>query len=235
MSRPEGEGPVAAQALTDDFDGDLFRLTERLRRHPEEVRTIKALNLVRTMVEKWYAQDDPVESSDEVPITAWVVRRKIEMVLPALQSAGEAVDTAPAADALPLTRDWIGPAITALQAANQVRLGYHLRSASAWPKPLRPVSGRNWPDLAQAWPNLKPKRATPSTVVRRDPDPIASRIARWHAWLAADSTVRFPAASMDRTEVVALFIALMLLWAGGDVDIQQTAAFTALEVTGHGS
>ena len=209
------------------FDGDLASLTERLRRHPEEVRGLSVLRLVQTMVERWNAKSDPVASSDEVPATAWVVRRKIEMALPrpVASELAEVIEE----QAQP-SRSWLAPAMAQLEGLRRQANMLHLREPSAWPERLRPVSGRPIASLPEAWPRLKSKRIPAPTKIYREDDPIADRMQRWRHWLEHEAAVSFPSAQMGRIEVVSMFIALILLWSAGEVNVEQAQVYAPLEV-----
>lgn len=230
MSAEQNRGvpPSTTAAPTiDGFDGDLASLTERLRRHPEEVRALSVLRLVQTMVERWNAKSDPVASSDEVPATAWVVRRKIEMALPrpASSELAEAIEEEPQP-----SRSWLAPAIAQLECLRRQANMLHLRERSAWPQHLRPVSGRPIASLPEAWPRLKSKRIPSPTKIYREDDPIADRMQRWRHWLEHEAAVSFPSAQMGRIEVVSMFVALILLWSAGEVNVKQAQVYAALEV-----
>jgi chromatin segregation and condensation protein Rec8/ScpA/Scc1 (kleisin family) len=217
--------------VLEEFDGNLIRLTERLKRHPEEARQLHALKLVQTMVEKWNAQDDPVESSDEVPATAWVVRRKIEMVLPrpALAEPAE-----PESLASPAVTDsdhaWLEPAIACLRHLRANTSRHHERPRGEWPKARHPVRGRSIETLPRAWPRLKPRTTAAPTTVLRETDPLPKRVERWRQALAPGRPVFFPDEQTPRQEVVGMFIALLLLWSSGEVSVHQHAMFEPLEV-----
>ena len=216
-----------------EFDGNLIQLIDRLKRHPEEARHLSALQMVLTMIEKWNAQEDPVESSDEVPTTAWVVRRKIEMILPA-DKAPELSEEELAPDNEPSDRRWLAPSVVALQQLQQRAGQYHARPVAQWPPRLCPVLGRSLESLPLAWPHLKIRKAPAATRVYREVDPLQTRIDRWYQWLLASPRMQFPSSELSRSEVVAMFIALMLLWSQGEVSVDQTAIFQPLEVSSHG-
>ena len=218
--------------MTTEFDGNLVRLTERLRRHPEEVRELRVLHLVQTMIEKWNAQEDPVESSDEVPATAWIVRRKIEMVLPVPSVPEPGPDDTPQ-EKEPVDATWVASASSHLQYLQHIAGRHHRRQISNWPKPLRPVRGRDIQSLPLAWPHLKLRKGPSPTKVFREADPLPARIERWRQWLAHGHRVQFPDPGLSRQEVVAMFIALILLWSRDEVFVDQRAVYAPLEVNGH--
>ncbi len=210
------------------FDGNLIQLTERLRRHPEEAKTLNVHEFVHAMVEKWRTDRDLIEVSEEVPQTAWVVRRKVEMLLPAPKPPPEdPMESAPDPDA---RRDWVTPAVATLKRAQAEALRYHFRPRSSQPPRFRPIRGRQIGELPLAWPKLKRRISPPPTRVYREVDPVGARLRRWQEWLSREEPARFPPPDWPREEVVRMFIALLTLWSNGEVVIDQAGTFNPLEV-----
>ncbi len=209
------------------FDGNLARLTERLRRHPEEAKALNVHDFVCAMVETWRGERDLSQVSDEVPQTAWVVRRKVEVLLPAPEPPAE--DGTESASESPV-RDWVDLAVANLKHIQAAALRYHFRPRGAWPPRSRPVRGRQITELPSAWPKLKRRTSPPPSRVYRDVDPLVERVRRWREWLSREEPARFPPPEWSREEVVRMFIALLTLWSNGDVVIEQAGTFHPLEV-----
>lgn len=210
------------------FDGNLAGLTARIRRHPDEARHLRVLELVRTMRDKWTAEPDPVDACDEFPSTAWLVRRKVEMVLP--RPPREDAETL--AEAAPADTGFLGEAVEALRRRYQEASAYHFRMAAPPTGVHRSVAGATLQRLAAAWPRLRSRPVPPVVRVKADEDPIVDRVERWRQLLRG-GPVRFPRPREARSEVVGMFVALLGLWAGGEVHIRQEQPYSPLEVEAH--
>jgi hypothetical protein len=206
-----------------EFDGNLAELTARIRLHPETARDLRVLELVRVMRAKWAREPDPVEACDEFPGTAWVVRRKVEMVLPRPPREEASPVEAPAAD-----RTWVEPAVESLRHLFAAASAYHFRPPGPR-RVTRSVSGASAARLVAAWPRVRPRPAPPMVRVAAEADPITDRIGRWRTLLRA-GPVRFPWPDEPRSEVVGMFVALLGLWASGEVVVRQEQPYALLDV-----
>lgn len=209
-----------------DFDGNLGELTARVRLHPDEARNLRVLELVRVMRAKWTAEPDPVEACDEFPGTAWLVRRKVEMMLPRppRDERSEEAPNVPVVDA-----GFLDEAVGALRRLHAEAGAYRFRPLADPAPKHRSVVGANPERLAMAWPRLRPRPAPPVVRIKAELDPITDRVERWRMLLRT-GRVRFPRPQEPRREVVGMFVALMGLWAGGEVVVRQTEPYSPLEV-----
>jgi segregation and condensation protein A len=184
------------------------------------------------MAEKWQGQEDPVAASDEVPVTAWIVRRKVEMTLPGLapetpeSTDGEGLDVAVDGS----LGEWIPRALVELVNLQRESQLSHFRPRAEWPTALHPVRGASLSGLSDAWPRVIRAPSPRPTTVKREVDPLAQRLAVWRSWLSARPMVAFPAPELARRETVGMFVALLALWSEGEVAIAQPHPFARLEV-----
>lgn len=214
------------------FDGNLQALADRLRRHPREARALRVWELVQTLSERWREAPDMLSISDEVPVGAWVVRKKVWELLP----QKEPVDL-PAVNSDPgEVPTWIEPAVRSLaECYRQTGLAY-ARPPIGIERSPAPVKAADAVRLAQSWPRLRAPVVPPEVVVSADEDPLDQRLEQLRRSLHRQGRWLFPPHGRPArpAEVVATFLALLILWNQGEVEIAQPAGGGPLEVKWHG-
>lgn len=214
------------------FDGDLRALADRLRRHPGEARHLRVKAMVASLSERWREAPDMLSVSDEVPVGAWVVRKKVHELLPRPEDPADEPDSV-WTGAVP---DWIRAAVAGLAPRLETQaLSFPRPEHPARERKPAPVKAASTAHLASAWPRLRPPRKLPPVRVNPEPDPLERRLERLRSLLRERGRWRFPPAERySRRETVALFLALLVLWHQGEVGIGQRAWDEPMEVEWNG-
>lgn len=217
------------------FDAEsLPELFELLRRRPWLARELKVYHVVQTMAGRWRDAQDVLEVTDEVPMTAWIVRKKAEVLLPPDPGAQAAEPFEPENDTRP---GWLDHAVFALQRRWEEALRMHERPVGFRPRVRAPVKNPSPWKLAWAYPQVRVKPSTPPQVVHSEPDPIADRwemiraeLARRGGRLTFDELpARNPRARAGN------FVALVQLWQSQEIELVQTDAFGVLWICAPGA
>ncbi|MDA8193296.1 MAG: hypothetical protein M0Z53_04765 [Thermaerobacter sp.] len=206
----------------DPFDGDIARLADRIRRHPEIVREIAVHSLVLRMARHWRTADDMLEVTGEVPVTAWIVRRKAEGVLGLENPAGAEDDVAASASAAA----WLTSGREILQDLIQSR-GLRWGRPAIWPGPVRiPVKDPSLGKLRAAWPPVRSRPISSPQVIEADPDPLEGRIADLRQRLRQSrQPLRLASLVLDSGHLVSHFLAIVHLWHWGEAEVEQARPY----------
>ncbi|MCL4318468.1 MAG: hypothetical protein M1596_01000 [Firmicutes bacterium] len=200
-------------------------LADQVRRHPELVLSLEVLGLVRHYQARWKEAHDLLDVTDEVPVTAWVVRRKSDMLLPRPANQDEEVtDQSQAED----SAFWLSWAVTALQDRFQVAEQTHWRPPTIAPNRVTEVKDATVWKLAWSWPKVKPPANRPVQIIHPEPDPIGDRLRRIRAHLQRVSAPVALTALMNSNaalETVLTFSAVIQLWHQDEIDVSQIAPF----------
>lgn len=220
MAGLAGDAPRRNQA--DPFDGDIGQLADRIRRHPEIVREIAVHSLVLSMARHWRTADDMLEVTGEVPVTAWVVRRKAEGVLGLENPSGPEDDVAASAPAAA----WLTSGREILQDLVQSR-GLRWGRPGTWHGPVHiPVKNPSLGKLRAAWPPVRGRPIPSPQVIEADPDPLEARIADLRQRLLhTRQPLRFASLVLDSGHLVSHFLAIVHLWHWGEAEVEQARPY----------
>lgn len=206
-------------------DQGLWQVAETLKRKPDQARALEVHPLVVGLAHHWRRAEDLLAPGDEVSLTAWVIRKKAEWLLPRPEPA-PASPSAPEVDP-----GWVAEAVRRLQARREEAARRHGRPGTL-PLPRFPkLLGADVARLSQSWP-VAPRRARPRPVVRlRLGQAPEERLSALRRRLAERGSFPFPWPGLGgRDEVVAWFVALLTLWAEGEVELAQGDPWQPLEV-----
>lgn len=206
-------------------DQDLWQVAETLKRKPDQARALEVHPLVVGLAHHWRRAEDLLAPGDEVSLTAWVIRKKAEWLLPRPE-ASPALPSAPEVDP-----GWIAEAVRRLKARREEAARRHGRPITLSAPHLPKVLGADLARLSKSWP-AAPRRARPRPVVRlRLGQAPEERLTALRRRLAERGCFRFPWPGLGgRAEVVAWFVALLHLWAEGEVELSQGDPWQPLEV-----
>ncbi len=202
----------------------ITEIASRVRRHPEWVLSLLVSSLVHEASERWRGAHDLLEVTDEVPITAWVVRRKSDLLLPGATPAEEPGVEEPG-DAAP----WIPQSVQDLRVLLAQAQERHGGCRRLEPGPPAPVKGATPWTLAWSWPKLKIPKMTTPTRIQPEVDPVRERLARIRDRMKSDGLngIGFEdlVGSPRTLDRVATFLALTQLWHRRELVLEQTQAY----------
>ena len=216
---------------TPEFDGDIARLAAEVRRSPERALAIRAAQVVRFMIGQWREADDLYALTDEMPLTAWVVRKKAAVIVPPPASEAEEDDAAPRD-----TGDWAEWREFGVRTLKTV----YQRGQASWgrdptipPRPPAPVKQATVWRLAWSWPRVRPPRVVPPVMVAAEDDPLSRRIERLRAALAeSEGPIAFGGLGLSSAvDQVPAFLALLHLWQRDEVAVTQTDSYQEIWMT----
>ncbi len=214
-----------------DWHGDVQALAGKVRRSPQFARDLHLTHLVRFVSARWRTSVDLYTVSDEAPLTAWIIRRKSDLVLPQPEEEAPPDEAEPSAQRENL---WLESASAALQELLRESNLWHMRPQGIRPMPLyHPVKGASAAKLTSSWPRLRPARVAPMHFLDPDDDPLPTRMARVVALLRdTGSPTVFTDLLTDQStpEIVSTFLAVVHLWHRRTVDVQQSAAYQEIWV-----
>jgi chromatin segregation and condensation protein Rec8/ScpA/Scc1 (kleisin family) len=206
-------------------DPSLRQVAETIKRKPDQARAVEVHPLVVGLAHRWRRAEDLLAPGDEVSLTAWVIRKKAEWLLPRPEPA-QASPSAPEVDP-----GWVSEAVRRLQAVWEEAARRHGRPCSLSLPRFPKLLGADVARLSQSWP-VAPRRARSRPVVRlRLGQAPEERLTALRRRLEELGSFRFPWPGLGgRDEVVAWFVALLALWAGGEVELSQGEPWQPLEV-----
>ncbi len=205
---------------------DLQELANRIRREPRLAQEMDVSLLMERAVGRWRTYADLLEASEEVPVAAWIVRRKVEgLVQPdAPQPEQAAFD--------PASRvSWPSWAVEMLQLQAHLAQRYLSRPVH---EPLRPqpapVKDASVWKLAWSFPRLRPRRQVSVAVVERKTVPLQEHMQLWIKRLRQKQRIVFQdeLAHLPRQQWPVYFLAVVHLWHDQSVRISQAQAFGPL-------
>ncbi len=213
-----------------DWEGDLQLLASKVRRRPVIARELRLFYLVRFLAKRWRIVRDLQLVSEEAPVTAWIIRRKSDLVLP--QKDPEPESEVPTAES---RREdvFVRQATEALQGLWAMAQDTYARPVTEHPASrYRPVKGADPEKLAAAWPKLRVKSAAvPQRVVKAESNPLDERISRvlhrLHDYgrpLTFDMTVEHK----NPADIGNTFLAVVHLWHQEAVELNQEKPYDAI-------
>lgn len=202
---------------------DLRALADQVRRQPQIARDMDVSVLVDEVTGRWREHSDMLQASEEVPVAAWIVRRKVEGLI---RPEAEPEEPAPLDPALKPA--WVDEGLGVLASLRQA-------AAERWtrpePQPLRmaptPIKDPSLWKLAWSYPRLRPKAAPEARVVTREADPLAYHMRALWDRIPPGRRMRFleDLRGRGRDQWVAQFLALVHLWHMRRIEAEQTGAF----------
>lgn len=202
----------------------ITEIASRVRRHPEWVLSLLVSSLVHEASERWRGAQDLLEVTDEVPITAWVVRRKSDLLLPGAPPAEEPLVEEPG-EAAP----WIPQAVEELRVLLARAQERHFGCRRIEPGPPPPVKGATPWTLAWSWPKLKRPKVIAPTRIRPETDPVRERLARIRDRMKTIGLngIGFEelVGSARTTDRVTTLLALTQLWHRQELALDQSQAY----------
>ncbi len=207
-------------------ESDLTSLAERIRRNPQLAQEMDVSALAARVAARWRERSDMMAASEEVPVAAWIVRRKVEgLVRP------EVEETEPEPFDPNKRPDWLTEGVEGLKkkALHGQRYWPHEGTLELrrLPAPVRDASP--W-TLAWSYPRLRPKKARPVATVAYQALPLRDHIEAWLDRLSGGEPVSFHEAMTGepRREWAVAFLAAVHLWHERLIDARQSEAFAPL-------
>ena len=251
MTRPEGESSVSlfhpktehseehsptqpeVREKDSDLAQDLKDLAIKVRQNPGVARDLTLFYLVRKLSERWRFIRDLQLVSEEAPVTAWIIRRKSDLVLPQKEPEPE-----------PQTSENIGPrddrflrkAVDVLQNLRIKSQGLYSRPVSVKPCGYyHPVKGAEAKKLVKAWPKLR-QRPTPvlPRVIKAETDPLDVKISQFLDRLydyGRPMSFDMAVEKKNPQDTGATFLAMIHLWHQNRVELNQEKPYDAIWIT----
>ncbi|PSR22846.1 MAG: hypothetical protein C7B45_05080 [Sulfobacillus acidophilus] len=209
-----------------DQVGNLQDVANRIRKEPRLVQTMDVSLLLQEAVGRWRQYADLLEASEEVPVAAWIVRRKVEGLVRPDEPAPEPIAFDPASRA-----SWPSRAAEMLQ-LQQIRAGRFVPRAGqppVWTRPA-PVKDANVWKLVWSFPRLRPRREVSVALVERKTASLRDHMQFWETRLNQQQRIVFEdeMGDLPRREWAGYFLAVVHLWHQQSVRIIQTKAFDHL-------
>lgn len=215
---------MTPEELTVEQHHGIAEIASKVRRQPRWILSVLVSSLVHEASERWRETQDLLEVTDEVPVTAWVVRRKSDLLLPGEVSEEEALPEG-STDVAP----WIPSAIEQLRRLQENASHCHARSPRLDPMPPAPVKGASPWKLSWSWPKLKAPKSVAPHVIRPEADPVRERLAKIRRRLDAAPYhgIEFNDLidSPHPTDRIMTLLALTQLWHVNELTLEQTQAF----------
>lgn len=211
---------------------NVLDLASQVRRKPELARQLVVADLVRSLTLRWRVQVDMLSVSDEVPVTAWIVRRKAEGLVAPEVAASDPEIFDPA-----LRPAWMAEAIDKLSARYLAAHHFHHPPARQVPRPRVPVKDPSLWKLAWSWPRLKPKVEPPRQVVKLETQPLSTRIREVESRLEGHTeglAFGVLCGSKAPDQVVGTFLAVVHLWHRRSVNLVQPGVYGSIWVSSSG-
>ena len=210
------------------YQGSLSDLASHLRRRRIDALTISARELVEQLREAWQPVDIPSfdEVADELPVAAWVVRRKGQSLIPG--SVEEEGEEPPAAAPWAALVELVGVLMDRYPAA------YARYGPPRWPSPPPPEIHDATPwRLRWAWPPGRPAPRRPAPEVVLPGEPLWRRgllVAHWLRRQRGQGRYAELAESLAPDEQVDLFLIVLALWARRRLSLDQREAYGPLTI-----
>ena len=205
-------------------------LADEIRRRPQLAQEVDVSQLVQDLTGRWRQLHDMIDASEEVPVAAWIVRRKVEgLVRPEPE-----VDEGAGFDPL-LRPEWLDQAVTGLMARWQD--AQRFRSRSPEPLPRRqpaPVKDPSVWKILWSYPRLREKPVPPAAEVQRHGRPLAQVMSDLLARLKIRRRLVFHEIMVGRPrdQWTEAFLAAVHLWHEQTVELSQAGPFAPLVLTG---
>jgi chromatin segregation and condensation protein Rec8/ScpA/Scc1 (kleisin family) len=211
------------------YQGSLLDLATHLRRRRLDPLTISATELVRQLRSGWRTPRVPSLDmvADELPVAAWVVRRKGLRLIPGSADDPEPDESPPDPPwaALPALTEWL---------RQQYGANHTWGGPARWPDPLPPEIPDATPwRLRWAWPPGRAPRPTPPPAVVVRTHPLWRRglyVVHWLRRRPGGGTFQELARARPRPEQVDMLLVILALWARRRIAVGQDAPYGPLRV-----
>jgi chromatin segregation and condensation protein Rec8/ScpA/Scc1 (kleisin family) len=218
-----------AQLKLEGYQGTLVDLATHLRRRRIDPLSFSATELIRQLRARWRGAEIPSlnEVAEELPVAAWVVRRKGLGLIPGSREEPEPepAEDVPPWDALPVLTEWLKARAVAAHAWGGV---------ARWPEPAPPLIPDATPwRLLWAWPPGRLPRGRPAPQVVMRTHPLWRRGLRLIHWLSRQpkgGILQDWMTGRTREEQVDVLLVLLSLWARRRVELSQAAPYGPLKV-----
>ncbi|MCL5115674.1 MAG: hypothetical protein M1272_00790 [Firmicutes bacterium] len=206
---------------------ELKSIADRIRRQPLLARELDVSVLAQEVAGRWREHSDMLQASEEVPVAAWIVKKKVEGLIRPDEPEEEAVGFDES-----LRPAWLDEALGPLQALARSAEGYIPGSAVALDRPPAPVKDPSPWKLAWSYPVLRPKKEPPPRVVAREAEPLQHHMQRLLDQVERARQMDFHSAvaGRPRPEWVAQFLAAVHLWHARTIDAAQETPFGAIQL-----
>ena len=207
---------------------DLKLLADKIRRQPELAQGMDVSQLVEGWTGRWRQYSDMLQASDEVPLAAWIVRRKAEgLVRPPLEEEdGEPFD--------PERRPaWLLESEERLNDLKREGDRYLSRPLQVLLTPSPPgVKEATLGKLAGSFPKVRKREEPPSRTIARPFQPFMDHVRDLLHRLAGKPrlVLQIEYQGAPQAEWVAAFLAAVHLWHGQALRLSQTEPFGLLVV-----
>lgn len=201
---------------------ELKSLADKIRRQPQLARDLNVSLLVADVHGRWREHSDMLQASEEVPVAAWIVRKKVEGLIRPDEPESEPVGFDP-----DLRPQWLQIAVDAIQDAERQGNAFWTGTAVPLTRPRAPVKDPSPWKLAWSYPVLRPKKSPPPRVVAREAEPLALHMHRLLALLESRPHLGFcdHVTGQSRAEWVAQFLAAVHLWHDRSIEANQIEPF----------
>lgn len=201
-------------------------LAEEIRKKPQLAQEVDVSQLVAELSGRWRQLHDMLDASEEVPVAAWIVRRKVEgLVRPVVEEVAEAGFNPD------LRAQWLDDAVSAMQICWQD--AQRLKGRAAEPLPhKRPALVKDpsvW-KILWSYPKLREKATPVVAEVPREGRPLAGimqdllvRLRQHHRIVLHEVMAGLP-----KEEWTQVFMAAVHLWHQDSVELNQSGPFAPL-------
>lgn len=207
---------------------DLQVIADRIRRHPELARELNVSALAQEVAGRWREHSDMLQASEEIPVAAWIVKKKVEGLI----RPDDPEPETPGFD-LALRPEWLEDAVSVLRNLEDSALMRWGRVGAPLPRPPAPVKDPSPWKLSWSYPTLRPKPAPLERRVAREPEPLSAHIETLYHAVCGEGRVKLQQSltGRSRPEWVATFLAAVHLWHARRVQAEQGVAFGPIDIT----
>ncbi len=207
---------------------ELKVIAERIRRHPEFARELNVSALAQEVAGRWREHSDMLQASEEIPVAAWIVKKKVEGLI----RPDDPEPEGPTFD-LSLRPEWLEDAVSELRNLEDRALMRWGRVGEPLPRPPAPVKDPSPWKLSWSYPTLRPKPAPIERRIAREPEPLSVHIEMLYQTVQGEGQLRLQQSLMGRPrpEWVARFLAAVHLWHARRVQAEQGVPFGPIDLT----
>lgn len=223
---------MAEQAQAGVDDGlELKTIADRIRRQPQLARELNVSALAQEVAGRWRQHSDMLQASEEVPVAAWIVRKKVEGLIRPDDPEPDGPSFDPA-----LRPAWLDEAVEELGERAQGARRFWGRAASVPERPPAPVKDPSPWKLAWSYPVLRVKKEPPPRIVAREAEPLGDHMQRLLEAMSSGLPYNFRAGlqGRPRPEWVAQFLAAVHLWHARSIEAEQAAPFEEIRMVKRG-
>lgn len=207
---------------------DLQALYDRIRRQPALAREMDVSLLAQEVAGRWREHSDMIQASEEVPVAAWIVRKKVEGLVRPDKPEPETEGFDPG-----LRPVWLEEAVGHLKDQAVVGEAFLSRERESLKRPPAPVKDPSVWKLNWSYPMLTPKKAPPVQTVAPGPEPLEHQMRRLMSRLAQQKSLVLQEElnGKPKDQWVASFLAVVHLWHVQTLNATQSEPFRAIALT----